>query len=180
MCYPYLLRKGDSLGSKKGNVVNFVPAYADTLTKEQFMKQLNGSFNAGTKEKGPPTDFRELFITCFANYTEYELEDLSGINERRIREIKNEKTKRPKLSYLVALCVAGNVSTIDSLKLLAYAGYVLRNTPEEYLYGKFLDDTRRITVETCNEILIANNFSPLTTLKETTTEKDKNNKVKIS
>ena len=154
LCYPYLFRKGDSLGSKT-NVVTFVPAFAEELTKEQFIQRLDGSFNAGAKEKGPPEDFREYFTECFSDYTEYQLEELSGISERYIRKIKNERVTRPRLSHLIALCVAGDLKYRQSLKLL---------------YDEFLLVVTNITVSTCNEVLFEYGYTPLTNTKSKTTK----------
>jgi len=169
LCYPYLLRKGDSLGSKT-NVVTFVPAFAEELTKEQFTQRLDCSFNAGAKENGPPEEFREYFTECFSDYTEYQLEELSGISERYIRKIKNERVTRPRLSHLIALCVAGDLKYRQSLKLLEYAGYVLRDTQEEKLYDEFLLVATNITVSTCNEVLFEYGYTPLTNTKSKTTK----------
>lgn len=166
LCYPYLFRKGDSLGSKN-NVVAFALAFPNAIEKEQIKQEIICSINAGAKEKGPPEDFKAIFEAKIKKkYTYKYLESVSGIDARTIRRIKNEYNRRPKLSHLIALCVAVDLPSSDCTNLLLSAGYVLRKNREEKLYQDFLNNTRSLSVEDCNEILKYAKFDSLTKAEE--------------
>lgn len=166
LCYPYLFRKGDSLGSKN-NVVAFALAFPNAIYKEQIKEEIICSINARAKDNGPPEDFKDLFETKIKRKRTYKyLESVSGIDARTIRRIKNEYDRRPKLSHLIALCVAVDLPSSDCTEILSSAGYVLRKTREEKLYQDFLNNTRGLSVEDCNDILKFAKLDTLTSTKE--------------
>lgn len=117
-------------------------------------------------KKGPPADFREMFEKVIGKNKQKHIAELTGIDERKIRRIKNENYFRPELGELVAICVAVNALPTDSLLLLELAGYKLRSVPEEHMYRIFINMAELIDVPYCNMLLAEHGFGPLVVNKQ--------------
>ena len=92
-----------------------------------------------------------------------DLEASALISQRTIYSLQTN-AKEPKLQTIVALCIALTLPYPVSVKLMEIAGRSLRQSSiEEMIYGIFLQNPERYSVEECNQILCERNYSILTT-----------------
>ena len=95
-----------------------------------------------------------------------ELEERSLITDRTLRRMKNEIGYRPKLSTVVAVCVALQLPPDLSMDLVNKSGHTLMAFDEEHVIYRFILNLKyQSSIYECNEILRANNCKPLS--KET-------------
>ncbi|MGE5417505.1 MAG: hypothetical protein ACM3UZ_12280 [Acidobacteriota bacterium] len=90
-----------------------------------------------------------------------ELEEKSLINTKTIQRIRNDERYQPKLTTVVALCIGLQLSPILSNDMITKAGMSFRVTEEHIIYQMLLHSYYRNSIYECNEILMANNFKPL-------------------
>lgn len=143
-----------------GRAVQATTAASGQLITANRVKALFNQYPDPPK-KGPPADFREMLIKIIGKNNQQKIAELTGIDERKIRRIKNENYFRPQLGELVAICVAVNADPEDSFSLLELAGYKLRSVPEERMYRIFLNMADVIDVPYCNMLLAEYGFGPL-------------------
>lgn len=87
----------------------------------------------------------------------------SGVSPRQITRLRTGETENPSLTNVVALAIALDLPQNISLEFLKIAGYTLRrNTTCHMMYDFFLSDGCLLSVEECNELLVAKELKPLT------------------
>ncbi len=94
------------------------------------------------------------------------VEDLassSRVSPRQITRLRTGETENPELETVIALAIGLDLPHIVSMEFLKIAGYTLRRTTSSHMmYDFFLSDCCILSVNECNQMLIAKGFEPLT------------------
>lgn len=124
----------------------------------------------GDINKKPTFGHRFKLLMHDAQISVERLSELSGIPSKSIQRMRNNETDRIKLANLVAVAIALNLPYQDSINLIQFAGYNLRDYIEiELIYDLFLKYSSQLStsqspnkIHNCNIILKRLGFPPLT------------------
>lgn len=110
-----------------------------------------------------PYTFGQALCTCMeeVKITVANLSARTGISERQIGRMRNDKVKDIEFRTIIAVCIGLNVVTETAERLLNLKRYTL-NCDEPYVQVCKMFLGVRSTVEECNEILKSLGFEPLT------------------
>lgn len=108
-----------------------------------------------------PSTFGEAvqLIIDMKGISQEELASRAGIGRSTLRKWCSEKTS---LQHAVALCIAMDVRADVGEELVRLAGLSFQRKTEHDIMYAMLFETRDLTVERANEILLQQSFSPLT------------------
>lgn len=117
-----------------------------------------------------PCDFGGAlnYLRKYRKLTNEALSELSLLSVEYISKLQNNHIKEPSVKTVVALCIAMSLHFQLSDELLKRSGRSLRSLSmeEDMLYNLMIMSSSDYTVEECNQILIENNFTPLTIKKD--------------
>lgn len=117
-----------------------------------------------------PCDFGSAlnYLRKYRKLTNEALSELSLLSVEYISKLQNNHIKEPSVKTVVALCIAMSLHFQLSDELLKRSGRSLRSLSmeEDMLYNLMIMSSSDYTVEECNQILIENNFTPLTIKKD--------------
>lgn len=117
-----------------------------------------------------PCDFGGVlnYLRKYRKLTNEALSELSLLSVEYISKLQNNHIKEPSVKTVVALCIAMSLHFQLSDELLKRSGRSLRSLSmeEDMLYNLMIMSSSDYTVEECNQILIENNFTPLTIKKD--------------
>jgi DNA-binding Xre family transcriptional regulator len=110
-----------------------------------------------------PYTFGQALCRCMeeVEITVANLSARTGISERQIGRMRNDKVKDIEFRTIIAVCIGLNIVTETSERLLNLKRYTL-NCDEPYVQLCKMFLGVRISVEECNEILKSLGFEPLT------------------
>jgi ribosomal protein L34/DNA-binding Xre family transcriptional regulator len=138
------------------------------MNKSKFLDIINESAFLGTFSEQLKEHMKRACVTV-----EW-LSEATGLNEKTIQRLRNANIEHMKLKYVIAVCIALELSYPDSLKLISSAGYVLRKDVEiERIYDYLISHIDEISNNTdiplvvvCNQKLVEFGYDPLSELKE--------------
>ena len=117
-----------------------------------------------------PCDFGGAlnYLRKYRKLTNEALSELSLLSVEYISKLQNNHIKEPSVKTVVALCIAMSLHFQLSDELLKRSGRSLRSLSmeEDMLYNLMIMSSSDYTVQECNQILIENNFTPLTIKKD--------------
>ncbi len=113
--------------------------------------------------------YYQIFLNCFnrksndrEKITVEALAERSGISNRQIIRLRTGETEQPELDTIVAIAIGLDIPEDVSNLLLEVAGHKLLAYKEEHmLYKFFLSDTCEMSIQECNEMLIASGYDKL-------------------
>ena len=130
---------------------------------------MNDIINLSGGEFGPRSTFQEEFDYQMEQHgiTNEKLSELTGISVRTISRMRSTKGYKPRLSYIVASCVAMHLNTAVSRRLISLAGEKLDKpnpTERERFFIAFINVFYMKDVISCNQLMLRHNQRPLTKL----------------
>lgn len=93
---------------------------------------------------------------------EIDLELASGVSERTIRKMKKDEEYEPNIETVLCISFAMHIGPVDTYRLLALAGRVLRNNKKHNLYRLLVEHKEINDLDTCNKILKRAGYQELT------------------
>lgn len=99
--------------------------------------------------------------------TNEKLSELTGISEKTISRMRSEEGYKPRLPYIVAVCVGMHLNTAISRRLIFLAGESLDKpnpTERERFFIAFINVFYKQDVRSCNRLMLKHNQKPLTPL----------------
>ena len=140
----------------------------DIESRARLLSELGFELSQVLKEL--PFDFGGAlnYLRKYRKLTNESLSELSLLSVEYISKLQNNHIKEPSVKTVVALCVAMSLHFQLSDELLKRSGRSLRSLSmeEDMLYNLMIMSSSDYTVEECNQILIENNFTPLTIKKD--------------
>lgn len=138
------------------------------MNKSKFLDIINEKTFLGTFSEQLKEHMKRACVTV-----EW-LSEATGLNEKTIQRLRNANIEHMKLKYVIAVCIALELSYPDSLNLISSAGYVLRKDVEiERIYDYLISHIDEISNNTdiplvviCNQKLVEFGYDPLSELKE--------------
>lgn len=91
-----------------------------------------------------------------------DLEALSHVSDRTIKDIRSNRCGSLELSFFVAICLGLKLEPPYSLDLIRKTRYQFDASPEGTMYLLLITTMYYAGVDACNEKLIENGFKPLT------------------
>ena len=91
-----------------------------------------------------------------------DLEELSHVSDRTIKDIRSNRCGSLELSFFVAICLGLKLEPPYSLDLIRKTRYQFDASPEGTMYLLLITTMYYAGVDACNEKLIENGFKPLT------------------
>lgn len=140
----------------------------DIESRARLLSELGLELSQVLKEL--PYDFGGAlnYLRKYRKLTNDALSELSLLSVEYISKLQNNHIKEPSVKTVVALCIAMSLHFQLSDELLKRSGRSLRSLSmeEDMIYNLMIMSSSDYTVEECNQILIENNFTPLTIKKD--------------